>query len=416
MTPTPPIFNPNATWQQTVTAPTPVPPTPTTINSTTITPQTPIPYTTPNPTPVYPVGSLDPTVTPPITPTPGDNSATDLSTQLEQLNNSLEGKSADQTAAEAVVGLPKLQATQNDLSATLTGLQNEAAAIPLSLQNEATGRGITAEGLAPIQSAALRDNAVKALTVSTLLAASQGQIANAQALADKAVAQKYDPIQEKITAATANLNLILNSPNYSIEKKNQAQAQLDIQNKNQATLDKAKSDASAILKTAQDAAANGAKSDVLTQIAAAATPADALAIAAKNGAAANTNTQIANVGGRQLLIDSKTGATIKDLGPTTTSTSTGTAAERSANAVASAQSIIDSGTTLASGVPITDSDGNMTPEAWKALIAQAPSEGLSRSDFIKAFSNYITAGDGTVSTKYGLTPAELKLAGATARS
>lgn len=97
------------------------------------------------------------------------------------------------------------------------------------------------------------------------------------------------------------------------------------------------------------------------------------------------------------------------------STSSGTQADRTSQAITTAQNIIDENKPLPGGIPITDSSGNITPEAWKALITQAPSEGLTRSDFIKAFANYIVAPDGTVSSKYSLTPSELNLIGAVTR-
>lgn len=203
-----------------------------TITGSLLEPTTGLPYRNPNPVPAYPVNTLDsniPANAAQTTPTEG--AANDLTSRLLKLNESLLGKSTFQTQQEQAAGLPELQATQNDLSAKLKSLQNEALAIPQQLQQEATGRGITTAGLQPIQTAALRNNAIQALGVSSLLEASKGNIANAQALADKAVAQKFQPIQEKIDAAKANLDLIMKSPQYSLEEKNRAQAQLDIQNK-----------------------------------------------------------------------------------------------------------------------------------------------------------------------------------------
>lgn len=328
--------NANALLATTPTVPTPAPATPTTINSGNTTPVTPIAYTTPNPTPIPSVTGLDTTVTPP--PTPTVDSAQTLTSQLEDLNNSLEGKSAAETAAEATLGVPDLEATQTDLSSKLTGLQNEANAIPLQLQQDATGRGITADGLAPMQTARLRTNAIAALGVSTLLAATKGQIATAQAQAAQQVAAIYDPIQEKITAATANLKLIMNSPEYSAEEKATAQAQLDTQNQKQAVLDKAKADATTVQNTAITAAQNlknfTATSDyptvstALSAISNAKDPAAAAAIAQETGLAApaKLDTSVVDVGGRKLLVNNQTGATVKDLGSSTTSTDSASAA------------------------------------------------------------------------------------------
>lgn len=410
----------------TPTTPTPVPATPTTINSGNTAPTTPINYTTPNPTPNYPVGTLDTTVpTPPAAPTPAETSANDLSTSLENLNNMLIGKSAYQTEQNTAAGVDTATQAITDLSAKLTGLQNEATAIPLQLQTDATGRGITAGGLAPVQSEQLRNNAVQALTVSTLLDAAKGNLATAQATADKAVAQKYDPIQEQITAATSNLQLILNSPEYTLEEKNRAQDQLDIQNARQAQLDTAKTNATAVQNTAITAAQYTKNftptaqypsvATALTAISQAPDPITATQIATATGLVkpdASSNTSVVEVNGRKLLIDTTTGTTIKDLGAATTSSDTGTAAERSAAAVSNFQSNFVPGATFTGTggtTPVLDSNGNLTLEAFKSAIADAPSQGLSREDFLKAFGYLlIDPKTGKVSPNYGLTPTEVK--------
>lgn len=93
----------------------------------------------------------------------------------------------------------------------------------------------------------------------------------------------------------------------------------------------------------------------------------------------------------------------------------GTAAERSAAAIANFSTAFslktDGKAHLVPGtdVPTIDSDGKITPEAWKAAISSAPAEGLTREDFIKAFGSQISTPDGKVSTKYGLSPKEIEL-------
>lgn len=67
----------------------------------------------------------------------------------------------------------------DDLSAQLQSLQAEARAIPLQLQQDATGRGITKGGLAPIETGALRNNAIQTLSVSAQLAGEQGRLETA---------------------------------------------------------------------------------------------------------------------------------------------------------------------------------------------------------------------------------------------
>jgi len=66
-------------------------------------------------------------------------------------------------------------------------------------------------------------------------------------------------------------------------------------------------------------------------------------------------------------------------------------------------------------IPVLDSSGNMTPEAWKSAISEATQNGATRDQFLKRFGHFIVAPDGTVSTKFGLTPGELKKIHATER-
>lgn len=243
------------------------------ISSTNLTPTPEVPYNTPAETPVYPVAKLDTT-----TPTLGaeQQKEQDINTQTQDLIKSLLGESAYKTGQETAQGLPELQKTQTDLTAQLKAIQNEAAAIPLQLQQDATGRGITAGGLAPIQASRLRANAIQALTTSSLLEASRGNLATAQTMVDRAVAQKFDPIKEQITANKSNLELIIKSPAYTEEQKTRAQAQLDIQVKNKTALDKQAEDAKTILNTATEAAKNGADALTLQKISNAKTPLDAV--------------------------------------------------------------------------------------------------------------------------------------------
>jgi hypothetical protein len=288
---------------------------PDTITSESLAPAAPMPYATPNPVPIYPVDSLD-TSLPPLEATQSEKDASDVSKRLQALNDSLVGRSAFQAQQDNAAGLPDLYKTQTDLTSKLKAIQNEAKAIPLLMQQQAEGRGITAAGLAPIQASESRRNAIEALTVSTLLEATRGNIATAQAMADRVVAQKYGPIEEQITAAKANLELIMNDPKATLEEKNRAQAQLNIQNKKQAALDALKENSKEIFKIATDAAKNNADAITLDRISKAKTKEEALRIAVEAGVAVEEDTQLTDIGGRRVLINTKTGEVIKDLGST----------------------------------------------------------------------------------------------------
>lgn len=96
--------------------------------------------------------------------------------------------------------------------------------------------------------------------------------------------------------------------------------------------------------------------------------------------------------------------------PKETSGSKLTVDERKSNAIAKYSSTFIPGAKLSNGIPVLDVEGFMTPEAWKTAIKDAPSQGLTREDFIKQFGHLIWNDNLTnVSPKYGLTIPEQNL-------
>lgn len=287
------------------------------ITSAVLNPQSAINYATPQQPPIPAVDYS----TRALQVTQPEQQANDLTTRLQDLNSQLVGQSSYQTQQEQAAGIADLQTRQNDLNAQLKQLQAESQAIPQQLQLDATGRGITAGGLQPIQTAALRNNAIKALGTSALLDATNGLLASAQQKVDRAVKAKFDPIQEQIDAATKNLNLILNSPQYSLADKNRAQAQLDIQNQKQQQLAQQKQDQANVYNIALEAAKNGADASTLQKIQNSGSPQEAIQNA---GTFLQTppGTSIVEANGRKLLINTNTGQTVKDLGAATSAAGT----------------------------------------------------------------------------------------------
>lgn len=118
--------------------------------------------------------------------------------QMLDVLSKMSGKTGAQQSAEAAAGVPDLEKQLTDVNAQIKTLQNEASAIPLQEQNNAEGRGITAAGLAPIQAADLRTNAIKALGLSSIASTLQGNLTLAQQQADRAVAAEFDPLQGEL--------------------------------------------------------------------------------------------------------------------------------------------------------------------------------------------------------------------------
>lgn len=202
----------------------------------------------------------------PLQPTEQEQKASGQSNLLQDLYTQTIGESAFRGEQETAQGIPELAKTNQDLSARLKALQNEALAIPLQLQQNATGRGITEGGLRPIQTAALRNNAIQSLTVASQLEASSGNMTLALDLVDRAVAQRFDPIREQIAAAEKNLKLILEDPRTSIQDKNRAQKQMEQQEAKKLAVEQQQLNQKSIYDIATLAAKYGADSQTLDRI------------------------------------------------------------------------------------------------------------------------------------------------------
>ena len=86
-----------------------------------------------------------------------------------------------------------------------------------------------------------------------------------------------------------------------------------------------------------------------------------------------------------------------------------TVAEKKASVIDNYTNAFIPGATLKDGTPIVDDNGFITPSAFKKAIAEAPSKGLNRAEFIKEFGSKIYIDNGKIPKEYGLTPVEQKL-------
>ena len=140
------------------------------------------------------VGANNLTLTPPA---PTDTGTSDLEAMITALGQP-PSASAQYGSDYAASGIPGLQTTANvdvaavkasqarlaAINAQLAGITAEAQAIPIQQQKDAEGRGITAAGLAPITTAALRNNALRALPLQAQALGVQAEVAAAQGNAE----------------------------------------------------------------------------------------------------------------------------------------------------------------------------------------------------------------------------------------
>ena len=140
------------------------------------------------------VGANNLTLTPPA---PTDTGVSDLQAMITAMGQP-PSASAQYGSDYAASGIPGLQTTANvdvaavkasqarlaAINAQLAGITAEAQAIPIQQQKDAEGRGITAAGLAPITTAALRNNALRALPLQAQALGVQAEVAAAQGNAE----------------------------------------------------------------------------------------------------------------------------------------------------------------------------------------------------------------------------------------
>ena len=195
--------------------------------------------------------------------TPQQQKESDLNTMLQGLINQDAGRAAEQTQQETAFGVDTKTAAVNDLQSQLQTILNEHAAAQLATQQ---GQGVTTNIDRRQRDEETRLSAIKALSISSLIAAANGNLSYAQSQADRAVKTKYAPIEAQIKAATANLQLIKNDPTSTNQEKRQADQQLAIQQQMKDAVAQAKQNSSDILKIAAEAASNGADSLTLQRI------------------------------------------------------------------------------------------------------------------------------------------------------
>lgn len=189
---------------------------------------TPQPNSNFTPTPELTPVSVPPLPTPEPTPQPLSELERRMQVEADSAlayQDGLSGKTSFALEQQKLAGVPEQQKLIRELNAQLVSAHNEANAIPLRAQEQSVGRGITKGGLAPIEAGAQRQNAIKILETNSVISAAQGNLQNAMDMADRAVAAKYGPIEEKLQISLANLELISKNPQYTADQRARAEKQ-----------------------------------------------------------------------------------------------------------------------------------------------------------------------------------------------
>lgn len=202
------------------------------------------------------------------TPTKNEGQITELERSIAELT----GKAAQEESRRAqLIGTPEFEAKRQQISslvARANALSAEAQAIPLQMQQQIQegGANVTKGGIAPIQTAALRNNAIQALSTGALLSAAQGDLTSALDQVDRAVAAEFEPIKAQLAAKRANLEMLMNDPATTREEKRRAalaEVQLKKIETEQATKEENRKSIQALALQAQE---NGAPDVIVNNI------------------------------------------------------------------------------------------------------------------------------------------------------
>lgn len=200
----------------------------------------------------------------PTQPNATEKTQDDLSARILQLSQQLTGKQTAQLKAEETVGVPGLRTQLQDAMNQLQALQKEAVAIPLQIQEEFTGRGVTKGGIAPVEAGRLRQNAIKALSISAAAQTFQGNLSLAQQQVDRAIDIEFGNIESQIKFL--GLALDINRERLSREDQKRADARKIILQERQRILDERKEERKAIYDVMLSASQNGADMSTIDKI------------------------------------------------------------------------------------------------------------------------------------------------------
>jgi len=142
----------------------------------------------------------------------GERAQTGAAQSQLDIMNLLTGRTQDLQTAQEQAGVNTETANLNkyaeqlaNLNAQASALNREAQAVPLQIQQESQGRGRTEAGVAPIQTARLRDNAIRALSIgqqadiaAAAATGSQLRLNAAKEKAQQVVDLKYKPLEEQL--------------------------------------------------------------------------------------------------------------------------------------------------------------------------------------------------------------------------
>ena len=128
--------------------------------------------------------------------------------RIDELFKKQTGKSAFETEQMQAKGIEQQEKDVQELTNQLNQIQTEAKQIQVGAPGEFAKQGISAGAIAGLTNEQLKENALKALTVSAQLEAKRGNLNLAYSQVDRAVKLKYEPLEKELEAKEKQLALL----------------------------------------------------------------------------------------------------------------------------------------------------------------------------------------------------------------
>jgi hypothetical protein len=237
----------------------------------------------------------------------------DMRTRILEQLGALGGEEQRLMEREQEAGIPQMREKLGEISTQLQNLQMEAQQIPLEIQQESIGRGRTAAGIAPLQQARLRENAIRSLSLSAIGNTLTGQLAAAQDSVDRAIRMEFEPIRREIDFLQNAYQFI--REDLSAEEKRRGDAMNLMLRERERLIASQEDERRQIFSMAQAAIQAGADLQTVERIQRAGTMEEAQRLIAESGVLrqeAQRQTQVVKLAdGRTVLLDTQTGEVIR---------------------------------------------------------------------------------------------------------
>lgn len=176
--------------------------------------------------------------------------------RISELYGTITGKSAFEEEKLKSADIVKQEKDVQELTNQLNQIQTEAKQIQVGAPSELAKQGISQGAITGLTNEQLKENALKALTISSQLEAKRGNLNLAYSQIDRAVKLKYEPMEKELEAKEKQLALLDKYTLTPLETRRKEELQLKL-DKQKEKLSEEKTRKNAFEKSIADAISNG---------------------------------------------------------------------------------------------------------------------------------------------------------------